>query len=90
MIWTRSRHFWSASWNSRAAFKIAHIPAIVWITKIHTAIFANASKFTLLQFATQVLPSSKAMAYTYLTPEAFREKPESGTSYIGQFVIRPV
>lgn len=44
------------------------LPQIVWITIIYTAIFASAATFTLLQFSTLRLPSSKVMAYTYLTP----------------------
>lgn len=44
------------------------LPIIVWITIFYTAIFASAATFTLLQFATLRLPSSKVMAYTYLTP----------------------
>ncbi len=46
----------------------AALPGIVWITILYTAIFASAATFTLLQFATLRLPSSKVMAYTYLTP----------------------
>ncbi len=44
------------------------LPTIVWITIIYTAVFASAATFVLLQFATLRLPSSKVMAYTYLTP----------------------
>jgi drug/metabolite transporter (DMT)-like permease len=44
------------------------LPAIVWITILYTAVFASAATFTLLQFATMRLPSSKVMAYTYLVP----------------------
>ncbi len=44
------------------------LPQIVWITIIYTAVFASAATFTLLQFAAMRLPSSKVMAYTYLTP----------------------
>jgi len=45
-----------------------NLPSIVWVTILYTAIFASAATFTLLQFATLRLPSSKVMAYTYLTP----------------------
>lgn len=45
-----------------------NLPSIVWVTILYTAIFAIAATFTLLQFATLRLPSSKVMAYTYLTP----------------------
>lgn len=50
----------SANWSS--------LPTIVWMTILYTAIFASAATFTLLQFAALRLPSSKVMAYTYLTP----------------------
>jgi drug/metabolite transporter (DMT)-like permease len=46
----------------------ANLPNIVWITIIYTAVVASAMTFTLLQFAALRLPSSKVMAYTYLTP----------------------
>lgn len=46
----------------------ANLPAIVWITLFYIAIFASATTFVLLQFATLRLPSAKVMAYTYLTP----------------------
>lgn len=41
---------------------------VVWVTIIYTAIFASSMTFVLLQYATLRLPSSKVMAYTYLTP----------------------
>lgn len=44
------------------------LPSVVWVTIFYTAIFASAATFTLLQFAALRLPSSKVMAYTYLTP----------------------
>jgi drug/metabolite transporter (DMT)-like permease len=46
----------------------ANLPNIVWIAILYTAIVASAITFTLLQFAALRLPSSKVMAYTYLTP----------------------
>ncbi|KRW96053.1 DMT family transporter [Paracoccus sp. MKU1] len=46
----------------------AHLPAIVWVTLLYVAIFASALTTALVQFATMRLPSSKVMAYTYLTP----------------------
>ncbi|MEP2781498.1 MAG: DMT family transporter [Pseudoruegeria sp.] len=51
---------WSTDW--------AALPRIVWITLFYTAVFASAATFVLLQFAALRLPSSKVMAYTYLTP----------------------
>lgn len=44
------------------------LPPVVWVTILYTAVFASAATFVLLQFATLRLPSSKVMAYTYLTP----------------------
>ena len=44
------------------------LPGIVWVTLAYTAVFASAATFVLLQYATLRLPSSKVMAYTYLTP----------------------
>lgn len=44
------------------------LPAIVWVTLVYTAVFASAATTVLLQFAALHLPSSKVMAYTYLTP----------------------
>jgi len=44
------------------------LPPIVWITIVYTAVFATATTFVLLQYATLRLPSAKVMAYTYLTP----------------------
>ncbi len=41
---------------------------LVWVTIGYVAVFASATTFTLLQFATLRLPSAKVMAYTYLTP----------------------
>jgi len=44
------------------------LPGIVWITIAYTTIFATAVTFYLVQYATLHLPSSKVMAYTWLTP----------------------
>jgi drug/metabolite transporter (DMT)-like permease len=55
-------------WSDLTAIDWASLPSIVWITIIYTAVFASAATFVLLQFATLRLPSSKVMAYTYLTP----------------------
>lgn len=46
----------------------AALPAIVWVTIAYVAVFASATTVFLLAFAAQVLPASKVMAYTYLTP----------------------
>ena len=55
-------------WAVLRATHWAALPDIVWITILYTAVFASAATFVLLQFATLRLPSSKVMAYTYLTP----------------------
>jgi drug/metabolite transporter (DMT)-like permease len=55
-------------WNDVISTDWAALPQIVWVTIIYTALFASAATFTLLQFAALRLPSSKVMAYTYLTP----------------------
>ncbi|PIV73899.1 MAG: EamA family transporter [Rhodobacteraceae bacterium CG17_big_fil_post_rev_8_21_14_2_50_65_11] len=44
------------------------LPGIVWITLAYTSVMATAITVVLLQFASLRLPSSKVMAYTYLTP----------------------
>ncbi len=46
----------------------AALPAIVWITIGYLTVFASATTFFLLQYATLHLPSAKVMAYTYLVP----------------------
>ncbi|WP_208347201.1 DMT family transporter [Pseudaestuariivita rosea] len=55
-------------WRDIATTDWASLPPIVWITILYVAIFASAATFVLLQYATLRLPSSKVMAYTYLTP----------------------
>ena len=55
-------------WGDIRATDWTALPGIVWITIGYTAVFASAATFVLLQFATLRLPSSKVMAYTYLTP----------------------
>lgn len=55
-------------WNAIWATDWMHLSPIVWITIVYTSVIASATTFTLLQFAALRLPSSKVMAYTYLTP----------------------
>ena len=55
-------------WRDVLATDWAHLPALVWVTILYTALVAGSGTFTLLQFATMRLPSAKVMAYTYLTP----------------------
>ena len=50
----------STAWGS--------LPAIVWATIFYVGIFASAITTLLVQYSTMRLPSSKVMAYTYLTP----------------------
>ena len=56
------------AWSDLWATDWVNLPPIVWITLIYISIFASAATFLLLQYATLRLPSSKVMAYTYLTP----------------------
>jgi len=44
------------------------LPPIFWLVLAYLSVFASATTFILLQFAALRLPSSKVMAYTYLTP----------------------
>ena len=55
-------------WTDIRATDWSALRPLVWITLVYLAIFASASTFVLLQFATLRLPSAKVMAYTYLTP----------------------
>lgn len=55
-------------WPDISATDWTALPAIVWITLLYTAFFASAVTFVFLQYAALRLPSSKVMAYTYLTP----------------------
>lgn len=55
-------------WGDIRATDWLALPGIVWITLVYTAFFASALTFVLLQYAALRLPSSKVMAYTYLTP----------------------
>lgn len=47
-----------------------HLPPIVWIALAYLAIFPTATTFFLVQYASVRLPSSKVLAYGYLTPIA--------------------
>ena len=55
-------------WRDLATTNWAGLRPLVWITIGYLVVFASASTFVLLQFATMRLPSAKVMAYTYLTP----------------------
>ncbi|KPQ05835.1 MAG: putative permease [Rhodobacteraceae bacterium HLUCCA12] len=55
-------------WRDLDAIDWASLPPLVWIALAYLALAANALTVVLLQFAGQRLPSSKVMAYTYLTP----------------------
>lgn len=44
------------------------LPPIVWWTLAYLAIFPTAASFFLVQYASMRLPSSKTLAYGYLTP----------------------
>ncbi len=55
-------------WGDIRATDWAGLPARVWVALLYLSIAASSMTFVLLQFATLHLPSSKVMAYTYLTP----------------------
>ena len=46
----------------------AALPAIAWAAVVYLAVFATATTFFLVQYATLRLPSAKVMAYGYLVP----------------------
>jgi len=58
----------AVGWSDIRATNWGALPAIVWVGLFYLALFASATTFVLLQFATLRLPSAKVMAYTYLTP----------------------
>lgn len=55
-------------WRDLIATDWGALRPMVWITLAYVSVFASASTFLLLQFASMRLPSAKVMAYTYLTP----------------------
>ena len=55
-------------WSDLRAIQWAALSPLIWFTLLYLALAANALTVLLLQFAGQRLPSSKVMAYTYLTP----------------------
>ena len=55
-------------WPDIVSTQWTSLPQIVWLTLFYTAIAASSMTFVLLQFASLRIPSSKVMAYTYLTP----------------------
>lgn len=46
----------------------AGLRPLVWVTLVYIALIASSTTVFLVQFAAMRLPSSKVMAYTYLTP----------------------
>ena len=55
-------------WRDLVATDWGALRPLVWITLLYVAIAASAMTVFLVQFASMRLPSSKVMAYTYLTP----------------------
>jgi drug/metabolite transporter (DMT)-like permease len=55
-------------WPEIAATEWATLRPLVWVAILYTAVAASSMTVFLVQFATMRLPSSKVMAYTYLTP----------------------
>lgn len=54
------REIWHTDW--------AHMPATVWWVLAYLSIFPSGLTFFLIQFASMRMPSSKVLAYGYLTP----------------------
>lgn len=44
------------------------LPLVVWVAILYLVIFTTSITFFLMQYASMRLPSSKVLAYTYLTP----------------------
>ena len=59
---------WVWGWRDLVATDWGALRPLVWITLLYVAIAASAMTVFLVQFASMRLPSSKVMAYTYLTP----------------------
>ena len=55
-------------WREFLATEWLALPLIVWVALAYLVVFATAFAASAIQFAAQRLPSSKVMAYTYLTP----------------------
>jgi drug/metabolite transporter (DMT)-like permease len=55
-------------WRDIVATDWAGLRPLVWVTLLYTAVAASSMTVFLVQFASMRLPSSKVMAYTYLTP----------------------
>ncbi len=55
-------------WRDVIATDWTALPAIAWAAVVYLAVFATATTFFLVQYATLRLPSAKVMAYGYLVP----------------------
>lgn len=55
-------------WSDFLATPWGSLPPIVWITIVYTSVGSGVMTFTLLQYASMLLPGGKVMAYTYLVP----------------------
>nr|WP_238475726.1 DMT family transporter [Rhodophyticola sp. CCM32] len=55
-------------WHDLRATDWGGLRPLVWITLFYVSIIASSTTVFLVQYATLRLPSSKVMAYTYLTP----------------------
>ncbi len=55
-------------WRAVLATDWGGLPPLVWGTLAYLVVFATAFAASSMQFAVQRLPSSKVLAYTYLTP----------------------
>ena len=55
-------------WREVLATDWIALPGIAWAAVLYLAVFATATTFFLVQYATLRLPSAKVMAYGYLVP----------------------
>lgn len=55
-------------WRDLAGTDWGALRPLVWITLVYVALIASSTTVFLVQYASMRLPSSKVMAYTYLTP----------------------
>lgn len=54
--------------NDLRATDFSSLRPLVWITLVYLAVFASAASFSCIQYSTLHLPTTKVMAYTYMTP----------------------
>ncbi|MGY6707347.1 MAG: DMT family transporter [Rhizobiaceae bacterium] len=70
-FWTMlATGFWIVLYGAVEIFETdwLALPMVVWVAILYLVIFTTSITFFLMQFASMRLPSSKVLAYTYLTP----------------------